>query len=143
MKITDRGKHTVAMHPRQSKKTGEAPQKNRPPITFTNDQIEKLFHLDLNTAATNLGISASSLKIVCRMLGINRWPYTKKGKSNPQKIVPAKKKDEFLHNSFNSNQNTTTALPGEFQEDPGKYSDEKMDPLTGASTLHFLGENLL
>ena len=75
----------VRLFPRRKKQHGgdsEALIKSRPrgtsPLVFTRKAIEDLFSVSQNLAAEKLGVSATSLKKICRQLGITRWPYTKK-----------------------------------------------------------------
>jgi hypothetical protein len=44
------------------------------PIVYTYDMLKARFHLRLPDAAKSLGISETTLKHVCRKLGVARWP---------------------------------------------------------------------
>jgi hypothetical protein len=44
------------------------------PIVYTYDMLKARFHLRLPDAARSLGISETTLKHVCRKLGVARWP---------------------------------------------------------------------
>lgn len=73
----------VRLFPRR-KKQGTALQETQKrrrgasPLVFTTEAISSLFNLSQHDAAEKLGVSATSLKKICRQLGIIRWPYTKK-----------------------------------------------------------------
>nr|AAC49753.1 minus dominance protein [Chlamydomonas reinhardtii]ABC86961.1 MID [Chlamydomonas reinhardtii]ABC86962.1 MID [Chlamydomonas reinhardtii]ABC86963.1 MID [Chlamydomonas reinhardtii]ABC86964.1 MID [Chlamydomonas reinhardtii] len=44
---------------------------------LTLHDISAFFHLPVKAAASCLGVSQTYLKILCRRLGIDRWPYRK------------------------------------------------------------------
>jgi len=44
---------------------------------ITLQQVSQYFDIPLAEAATLLNVSSSKMKIVCRQLGITRWPYRK------------------------------------------------------------------
>jgi hypothetical protein len=44
------------------------------PVVYTYDMLKARFHLRLPDAAKSLGISETTLKNVCRKLGVARWP---------------------------------------------------------------------
>jgi hypothetical protein len=78
----------VKLFPRRKKQnSGESESLLKPrargtsPLVFTRKTIEDLFSVSQNHAAEKLGVSATSLKKICRQLGISRWPYTKKRKA--------------------------------------------------------------
>ena len=50
-------------------------------IIITLEEIETRVHLSSQEAALSLGISVTTLKKTCRLLGVPRWPYSRKGKS--------------------------------------------------------------
>mmetsp|Transcript_317 Transcript_317/g.684 ORF Transcript_317/g.684 Transcript_317/m.684 type:complete len:171 (-) Transcript_317:103-615(-) len=50
-------------------------------IRLTRAMISQHFHLSMEDAATAIGIGRSTMKYVCRKLGVNRWPFTNKGKT--------------------------------------------------------------
>jgi len=45
------------------------------PVVLNRDVLESLFHLPLAAASGKLGLSATSIKKVCRRMGIIKWPY--------------------------------------------------------------------
>lgn len=81
--------HTVAMKavslfPRRKKSSGSSNEKHTPPRrrgtsprVFQERDITDLFSYPQQKAAEHLGVSTTSLKKICRKLGIVRWPYTK------------------------------------------------------------------
>ena len=52
-----------------------APPRKRSPSAFSADVIASLLHLPLAKAASALGVSATSLKKICRHFGMGCWPY--------------------------------------------------------------------
>ena len=74
---------TAVVHVRPRRKSGEAApteQKDKEkPLAFTYDTISKYFGMRLPQAARALGICGTSLKQICRKLGIERWPYPRGG----------------------------------------------------------------
>ena len=54
---------------------------NNRKIIITLEEIETRVHLSSQEAALSLGISVTTLKKTCRLLGVPRWPYSRKGKS--------------------------------------------------------------
>lgn len=74
---------TAVVHVRPRRKSGEAaPTEQRDkekPLAFTYDTISKYFGMRLPQAARALGICGTSLKQICRKLGIERWPYPRGG----------------------------------------------------------------
>lgn len=59
--------------------TGDArpgpPVRGRPPVKVDIEALQLLFDRPQPEAASSLGISLTSLKLVCRKLGMTRWPY--------------------------------------------------------------------
>ena len=56
-------------------------EKGRAPLQVDMESIKPLFGLPQKDAATMLGISLTALKQVCRKLGVQRWPYWRRKKS--------------------------------------------------------------
>ena len=50
-------------------------------IMLTLQDIETLVHMPVKRAALSLGISSTTLKKTCRLLGMPRWPYSRRGTS--------------------------------------------------------------
>mmetsp|Transcript_25181 Transcript_25181/g.83148 ORF Transcript_25181/g.83148 Transcript_25181/m.83148 type:complete len:192 (+) Transcript_25181:157-732(+) len=48
-------------------------------IEITPDLLSQHFHESLESAAASIGIGKSTMKVVCRRLGIEKWPYVRKG----------------------------------------------------------------
>ena len=69
----------VRLFPRgKSKAVAHAgPRKARSPMLFSYQAISSLFDRPQKDAAGRLGISLTTLKQVCRKLGVLRWPYTR------------------------------------------------------------------
>ena len=77
----------VHLFPRRKAKELESeeppapPKRNRNPTTFSREIIEPYLHLPLAQAAPAMGLSVSSVKRICRRLGIERWPYQRPSSS--------------------------------------------------------------
>jgi len=66
----------VQLYPRRKAgKTGSPIQKGRSPMLLSYQGVASLFGRPQPEAAERLGISLTSLKEVCRKLGVPRWPY--------------------------------------------------------------------
>ncbi|EKX52007.1 hypothetical protein GUITHDRAFT_150869 [Guillardia theta CCMP2712] len=72
------------------------------PIEITYEQLAKHFHRSLESAASSIGIGKSTMKVVCRRLGIKKWPYTHKGqrRRRPSKKIQASV--SLLHLGWNA-----------------------------------------
>ena len=58
--------------------TGARPLRGRPPVKVDLDMLQAKFDRPQPEAAQSLGISLTCLKMMCRRLGIKRWPYHRK-----------------------------------------------------------------
>mmetsp|Transcript_26904 Transcript_26904/g.70764 ORF Transcript_26904/g.70764 Transcript_26904/m.70764 type:complete len:85 (-) Transcript_26904:566-820(-) len=63
----------VTPRPRKREKSNETSAKET--ISLTSADLRAMFHLPLAKAACSLDISPSSLKIICRKLGVRKWPF--------------------------------------------------------------------
>ena len=63
---------------------GGAPERGRRPMQLTHEAVAALFSTPQGEAAQALGISLTALKVVCRKLGISRWPYARVKKARVQ-----------------------------------------------------------
>jgi hypothetical protein len=50
-------------------------KRRRNPKTFTMDDVTPYFNLPQKQASDALGVSVTSIKHICRALGLSRWPY--------------------------------------------------------------------
>lgn len=50
---------------------------NAPPITLNAATLRAHFNMPLNDAAKRMGVCATSIKKVCRKIGIKHWPHRK------------------------------------------------------------------
>eukprot|EP00960_Hanusia_phi_P043646 756174-Hanusia_phi.AAC.1 len=48
-------------------------------LSITRELLSRHFHKTIEEAASEIGLGKSTLKQVCRKLGIEKWPYTNKG----------------------------------------------------------------
>eukprot|EP00960_Hanusia_phi_P049028 759321-Hanusia_phi.AAC.2 len=67
----------IRLFPRRKLGEDEGPQKGRLPLVIDITTLQNLYGVPLVKAAKILGISLTTLKQVCRRLGIQRWPYQK------------------------------------------------------------------
>eukprot|EP00960_Hanusia_phi_P013584 397898-Hanusia_phi.AAC.2 len=71
------------------------PKRFRKPVVINASRIRELFHLTQIKAAKEIGVSLTTLKTVCRRLGIMEWGRAKgkrkssKGKARAEKTVSA------------------------------------------------------
>ena len=71
-------------------------RRKRAPSSFSRDIIEPYLTMPLAQAAAALGLSVSSLKRICRRIGIDRWPYQRPGvhsDTRDETGISAKKQD--------------------------------------------------
>jgi hypothetical protein len=80
-------KASVHLFPRRKagSKDASLPAKGRAPILVSYQAIAPFFGQPQNDAARQLGISLTTLKQVCRKLGLTRWPYMRPCKSASSK----------------------------------------------------------
>ena len=81
------------------------PALGRPPVKVDFAAIEQYFHLPQPEAAKALGISLTSLKLVCRKRGLNKWPYRRVGAGRAYGL-DRPESDESAHSS-NASLNVT------------------------------------
>ena len=78
----------VQLYPRRKAGTTGSPiPKGRSPMLLSYQGVASLFGRPQTEAAERLGISLTSLKQVCRKLGVPRWPYAR-----PSKAASAKRR---------------------------------------------------
>jgi len=80
---THYGTAEVRMFPRRKGNDAGSqpkPEKNRLPAEFSFATIAKHFKLPQTQAAHLMGVSITSIKLICRRLGIERWPYRRGNK---------------------------------------------------------------
>ena len=83
----------VRVFTRQRKRN---PDVNRPPkqaVIITLDDIQARVDMPLDAAALSLGISVTTLKKACRLLGVGKWPYTRRGTSYSKSLSKRRKKE--------------------------------------------------
>ena len=67
------GEGHITTFPRR--KAGQDVRTNSAPVLLNKASIESLFHLSLQGAAAQLGLSRTAMKSACRKLGIKKWPH--------------------------------------------------------------------
>lgn len=78
LQVTKAVHTSVRMFPRRKgleRDSKPLPQRGRSPVALDLAAVQALFPMPQQDAATKLGISLTSLKHVCRELGLKRWPY--------------------------------------------------------------------
>eukprot|EP00292_Cryptomonas_paramecium_P020806 CAMPEP_0113703866 /NCGR_PEP_ID=MMETSP0038_2-20120614/26145_1 /TAXON_ID=2898 /ORGANISM="Cryptomonas paramecium" /LENGTH=180 /DNA_ID=CAMNT_0000628471 /DNA_START=63 /DNA_END=601 /DNA_ORIENTATION=+ /assembly_acc=CAM_ASM_000170 len=98
-------------------------------ITLTSDDLQNFYHLNLVDAARSLRISCSSLKTICRRLGIYKWPFREVRKAHRKKMQ-ASRSNTCTSNSFAavvaSNQQRQSS--SEASQSPPDTADEPSSP---------------
>ncbi|EKX53850.1 hypothetical protein GUITHDRAFT_100816 [Guillardia theta CCMP2712] len=79
----------IRLFPRRKLGEDEGPQKGRLPLVIDITTLQNLYGVPLVKAAKILGISLTTLKQVCRRLGIQRWPYQKPRKVETVLLPPS------------------------------------------------------
>eukprot|EP00961_Rhodomonas_salina_P067671 908667-Rhodomonas_salina.2 len=113
---------TTLMHPRKKAETpAEGPESRTLTIDITT--VTGLFHLPLQKAAESIGICVTSMKRVCRRLGISQWPYVKPTKASRKSMSP------------NPCSPATTASPGGLSCEDSKTPTSQKSFFTFAPTI--------
>ena len=89
MEKNPRGMHThaagfVSLRPRRRPGETEEP---RAPVEVTLQALTARFGMRQADAARSLGIALTTCKLLCRRLGIERWPYSRKGRPRRRPLV--------------------------------------------------------
>jgi hypothetical protein len=69
----------TAVRLRPRRRTWDRNRELQEEVDLTAEALTALFGMRMADAARSLGVSRTTLKIVCRRLGIERWPYSRKG----------------------------------------------------------------
>jgi hypothetical protein len=67
-------------------------------MQLTHEAVAALFSTPQGEAAQALGISLTALKVVCRKLGISRWPYARVKKARVQNVSKSAPTFELVRN---------------------------------------------
>jgi len=70
----------TAVRLRPRRRTWDRNRELHEEVDLTAEALTALFGLRMADAARSLGVSPTTLKIVCRRLGIDRWPYSRTGR---------------------------------------------------------------
>eukprot|EP00960_Hanusia_phi_P025559 745722-Hanusia_phi.AAC.3 len=92
------------------------------PIEITYEQLATHFHRSLESAASSIGIGKSTMKVVCRRLGIKKWPYTHKGQRRRR---PSKKLQASQSESAPSGDRAWLSEMGECAKPLASKTDEE------------------
>lgn len=100
----------VRLYPRR--KIGEPSQqapRGRHPLEFNLNIVASMFNMPQGLAARKLDVSVTTMKQICRRLGIERWPYTRKGRRFVRKAI-GKHESESSGSSENDSAKVTHVL---------------------------------
>ena len=61
--------------------------RGRHPLEFNLNIVTSMFNMPQGLAARKLDVSVTTMKQICRRLGIERWPYTRKGRRFVRKSI--------------------------------------------------------
>ena len=70
----------TAVRLRPRRRTWDRNRELHEEVDLTAEAVTALFGMRMADAARSLGVSPTTLKIVCRRLGIERWPYSRTGR---------------------------------------------------------------
>jgi hypothetical protein len=70
----------TAVRLRPRRRTWDQNRELHEEVDLTAEALTALFGMRMADAARSLGVSPTTLKIVCRRLGIERWPYSRTGR---------------------------------------------------------------
>ena len=79
--------NSVLLYPRRKGNCGQLPPKGRKPMALDLAALQDKFTLPQPDAARKLGVSLTSLKHVCRKLGLKRWPYRRHSEGDRARIA--------------------------------------------------------
>ena len=117
-------KASVHLFPRRKagSKDASPPAKGRAPILVSYQAIASFFGQPQNDAARQLGISLTTLKQVCRKLGLTRWPYMR-----PCKSASAKRMREAARAAKHAQAKAATSAKAEPSENWGRCASDDSD----------------
>mmetsp|Transcript_45857 Transcript_45857/g.110378 ORF Transcript_45857/g.110378 Transcript_45857/m.110378 type:complete len:293 (+) Transcript_45857:71-949(+) len=105
---------------------GGATAKAQQPIALSRALLSSLFHLPLSEASYRLGLSATSIKKVCRKIGIAKWPYKSKRRapaaSSPGSVTSSGSADDFATAAPAS---TPSSAPHWFTSDESSHGPDQ------------------
>uniref|UniRef100_A0A7S0EMP8 RWP-RK domain-containing protein n=1 Tax=Hanusia phi TaxID=3032 RepID=A0A7S0EMP8_9CRYP len=65
-------------------------------IEITTDLLSQHYHESLEAAAASIGIGKSTMKVVCRRLGVEKWPYVRSGSRKKRRGQKTASSDESV-----------------------------------------------
>ncbi|EKX35385.1 hypothetical protein GUITHDRAFT_118406 [Guillardia theta CCMP2712] len=119
----------VQPRPRDGSSTLNPPS----PVDLDQNAIVSLFHLRQTDAARRLGLSLSSLKVACRRIGINKWPYNRGG----EHVQAARKAERSSDN--NSDLSKEDEGVNESESRGRDWMEMRMQELMDEGLLHVSG----
>ena len=105
-------------------------------ISYNKEDLAQYFHLSLTEAATQLNISPTTLKKLCRNFGIKRWPYQRRTLNyglNPEAVgslrsfLERKINKDLNHPSSSDKSRAATALPFNQSDDGAAFTENNGD----------------
>ena len=114
-------KASVHLFPRRKagSKDSSPPAKGRAPILVSSQAIASFFGQPQNDAARQLGISLTTLKQVCRKLGLTRWPYMR-----PCKSASSKRMREAARAAKHAQAKASRTVKAEHSENWGRCASD-------------------
>eukprot|EP00960_Hanusia_phi_P055066 762856-Hanusia_phi.AAC.2 len=110
-------------------------------IFISYDILTKHFHESIQDAASKLGIGKSTMKLVCRKLGLEKWPFTSKGKKRTKRqelptFESFNSESAYNSRSFLSNHSKQAQMIQTNQQDPpGSTANETQTSCLVLSSL--------
>mmetsp|Transcript_55659 Transcript_55659/g.132717 ORF Transcript_55659/g.132717 Transcript_55659/m.132717 type:complete len:250 (-) Transcript_55659:63-812(-) len=135
---------TAMVHPRR--KAGQAKLgRGAPSVVVTRGDLEKLQHLRLSEASTQLGLSATTVKKLCRTLGIFKWSNTSLEEhcDDRHSSSPLSNSDTSAHDSKHTSD--FNGVPAPFSITDGMHIDRaaapvKLGPASSRSSMSPIDE---
>jgi hypothetical protein len=113
--------------------------RGRQPTLIDYETVASHFSVPQGIAASMLGISVTSLKAVCRRMGVHRWPYRRVRKEDACRATDCRVSAAVGHAISES---TTVGEPGSATPMPPVYDDGGADAGLRMSPTYYLWEAL-
>ena len=109
-------------------------KRRRNPKTFTMDDVSPYFNLPQKQASDALGVSVTSIKHICRALGLSRWPYRR---PRHPKRKQRTQTTRFLAAPAPTRQNSSDASQAHFQSEAPTETFRMSVNQSGPLPAHF------